>query len=301
MRSWIPQQDSCKEKAKSDNEKAQGDTANVPSGSDDDAHISIPKVDSDADEDAAICLPAILSKVDPWQTNNTTGEKLETWKPSPFRLTMLSLVISTNDFGDFSKCTILSETVDNSQMKKLVQDSHNIWQKFVHQPQTGRCLVFLLALGVMCKKIAEQYANAIKAFASLLNLDVGHILPQLNCITAEANMRQDIFLIEESKWADWSKEHSAIPQFQLGLWSLESLYKLQNSLKDSMSSVLQAKEELILQINDVRAHLMSFHYMPPNMLVVTGPRQQKRSIAENVPGIPGGIRKQSGEVDCGER
>jgi hypothetical protein len=87
----------------------------------------------------------------------------------------------------------------------------------------------------------------------------------------------------------------------LGLWSLEALYKLQNSLKDSMSSVLQAKEELILQINDVRAHLMSFHYMHPNMLVVSGPWQQKRSIAENLPGLPGGIRKQSGEVDRGER
>jgi hypothetical protein len=301
LRSWIPQPDSGKRKTKSGKEKTKGDPGNVPSDSDEDAHISLPKVDSDADEDAPISLPVVLSNVDPWQTNNTTGERLQPPKPKPFKLTVSSLVISTNAFGDFSKCTILSETVDDFQLVKLVADSHNLWQKFVHQPQTARCLVFLLALGVMCEKIAEQYTKAIKDFASLLNLDVGHILPRLDCNTAETNMRQDIFLSEEATWAKWSNDHSSIPQFQLGLWSLEALYKLQNSLKESVSSVLQAKEELILQIGDVRAHLMSFHHMHANLLVVSGPRQQKRSAAENVPGIPGGIRKQPGEVDRGER
>jgi hypothetical protein len=114
-------------------------------------------------------------------------------------------------------------------------------------------------------------------------------------------MHQDIFLSEEATWATWSKDHSSIPQFQLGLWSLEALYKLQNSLKESMASVLRAKEELTLQINDVRAYSMSLHHIHANILVVSGPRQQKRSIAENVPGISGSIRKQPSEANCGER
>jgi hypothetical protein len=174
LRSWIPQSV----------EGTGGDTSNVSSNADKDAYISLPKIDSDADEDAAISLPAILSNVEPWQTNNVTGERLKPQKPEPFKLTMSSLVLSTNAFGDFSKCTIISETVDDARLAKFVADIHNLWQKFVHQPQTGRCLVFLLALGIMCERIAEQYTKAIKAFVSLLNLDVSHILPPLNCNAA---------------------------------------------------------------------------------------------------------------------
>ena len=154
LRSWIPQQDSGK-----------SDTGNVPSDSDEDANISLPKVDLDADEDAPICLSKEF-------LDSITGKISQLPIPDPFKLTVSSLVISTNAFGDFSKCTILSETVDD-QLVKLVEVSHDLWQKFVHQPQTARCLVFLLALGVMCEKIAEQYTKAIKAFSDLLNLDVG--------------------------------------------------------------------------------------------------------------------------------
>jgi hypothetical protein len=46
---------------------------------------------------------------------------------------------------------------------------------------------------------------------------------------------------------------------------------------------------------------MSFHHMHANMLVLPGPGQEKRFIAENVPGLSRGIRKRIGEVDCGER
>jgi hypothetical protein len=38
---------------------------------------------------------------------------------------------------------------------------------------------------------------------------------------------------------------------ELGLWSLESLYKLQNALTGSIRSIGQAKTELTIQINEV--------------------------------------------------
>jgi hypothetical protein len=37
----------------------------------------------------------------------------------------------------------------------------------------------------------------------------------------------------------------------LGLWSLDSLHKLQYSLKASVNSLLEAKEDLMAQIRDV--------------------------------------------------
>jgi hypothetical protein len=89
-----------------------------------------------------------------------------------FELTMSSVVLSTNPFGDFSKCTVITELLDDKDMEKLAADSRLVWLKFVHQPQTGRCLVFLLLLGRFCRKITQKYDDSIQKLASILKLDV---------------------------------------------------------------------------------------------------------------------------------
>jgi hypothetical protein len=38
------------------------------------------------------------------------------------------------------------------------------------------------------------------------------------------------------------------PEYELGVWSLDALYKLQNSLNATVASLLKAKEELTAQI-----------------------------------------------------
>ncbi|RYP68934.1 hypothetical protein DL770_008350 [Monosporascus sp. CRB-9-2] len=178
-------------------------------------------------DDEAICPP------DPLKDALEAGKVQKDFdntelKSERFFLKISSFVISTNTFGDFSKCTIISDDIEDASLEKIVEDARKLWQKFIHQPQTGRCLVFLLVLGVMCKDIASQYLHAVEYFTSLLNLDA-------------------VFLNQENRW---SKDHSSIPQFKLGLWGLESLSKLQNSLRESVDSVLQAREELMLQIED---------------------------------------------------
>jgi hypothetical protein len=45
--------------------------------------------------------------------------------------------------------------------------------------------------------------------------------------------------------------NKAVLEFELGLWSLKSLYTLQNSLKSTIDSLLEAKEKLVAQINCV--------------------------------------------------
>ncbi len=94
-----------------------------------------------------------------------------------FELDMSSIIMSTNSFGDFSKCTIISELLDENQMKSIVEAARKLWQKFVHQPRTARCLVFFLLLGELCKQITEHYEENIKTLTYILKLDVSqHLL-----------------------------------------------------------------------------------------------------------------------------
>ncbi len=43
-----------------------------------------------------------------------------------------------------------------------------------------------------------------------------------------------------------------ISEFQLSLWRLDTLHKVQNSLKTSLGAILDAKRELLKQIAAVR-------------------------------------------------
>jgi hypothetical protein len=58
-------------------------------------------------------------------------------------------------------------------------------------------------------------------------------------------------MIYKRSEGEWTNDEKAQHEFELGLWSLDSLSKLQNSLKSSVDSLLEAKEELIAQIRNV--------------------------------------------------
>ncbi|KAI1158017.1 hypothetical protein F5B18DRAFT_642755 [Nemania serpens] len=145
-----------------------------------------------------------------------------------------SVILSTNAFGDFSRCTIISEGVDDDlksdrdELRELVEISNETWQLFVHQPQIGRCLVFLHVLGMLCTRLCENYRGTIAEFAS----------------SVEAT---DAFLLKEG---DWTRDNSSLAHFQGILWSLDCLCKFQSSLKASFSSILDAKRELLGQIQE---------------------------------------------------
>lgn len=89
-----------------------------------------------------------------------------------FELGVSSIVISTNAFGDFSKCTVISKLVGNDDMEGIVQSARQLWQKFIHQPQTARCLVFFLVLGKICEHITQNYKDAVEKLTSILELNV---------------------------------------------------------------------------------------------------------------------------------
>ncbi|KAJ8133220.1 hypothetical protein O1611_g403 [Lasiodiplodia mahajangana] len=153
-----------------------------------------------------------------------------------------SAVLSTNAFGDFSRCTIISKAsnneFDNKKAKleqkevEVAEISNEIWQIFVHQPQTARCLVFLHVLGMLCIKLRQQYHDTIKEFES--------IAPSTN-----------VFLVEET---EWNQDKLSLPKLQLILWCLDCLYKFQNSLKTSIANIIDAKTELLSQIQEQAAN-----------------------------------------------
>jgi hypothetical protein len=173
LRSWIPENSGTVNANPS-----LPDSGEEAPSSEQEAPIILPKPPeelSDADDDAPIIYPKAFEHIERLQLNNATGADLETEKPKTFRLTVSSLIISTNAFGDFSKCTLISETIDDSRLVSFVSECQTLWQKFVNQPQTARCLIFLLALGVMCERLVDQYNEAIEAYSNILNLDVNHV------------------------------------------------------------------------------------------------------------------------------
>jgi hypothetical protein len=100
-----------------------------------------------------------------------------------FKPEVASIVLSTNSFGDFSECTVVAEFINPEKMRFLATKARKVWQKFIHQPQTARCLVFFLLLGNMCEELTGQYEVAIKALSSLLPLDVSPIFISIEVIS----------------------------------------------------------------------------------------------------------------------
>ena len=50
---------------------------------------------------------------------------------------------------------------------------------------------------------------------------------------------------------EWTSDHSSIGQLRLSLWRLDSLYRIQYSLHTSLEGILEAKRELMDQMEEV--------------------------------------------------
>ncbi|KAI0552484.1 hypothetical protein F4679DRAFT_534257 [Xylaria curta] len=164
-----------------------------------------------------------------------SGDRALTSPQSRVSFSLSSLVLTTNAFGDFSRCTVISEFNDEIEDERneveAAEKCNEIWQVFVHQPQTARCLVFLRMLGRLCTEVCKQYTNTVKEFESIFS-------------------STDSLLKER----DWTQDSSSLSQFQHILWSLDCLYKFQNSFKTSIANILDAKRELLDQIHEQAAN-----------------------------------------------
>ncbi|PVH73146.1 hypothetical protein DL98DRAFT_659605 [Cadophora sp. DSE1049] len=176
-------------------------------------------------EDEPIHLPTHLHEA--LEKLDSEIHDTEDKSPGHILLNASSIVLSTNEFGDFSKCSIISKLITQTTLLQLEKEVPKLWQRFIHQPQTGRCLVFLLLLGQLCQAIAQEHHEAINHLTSIMNIE-------------------NYFLRGEK---DWLKDDDAIRNLQLALWILESLYKLRNTLEGSLATIDEAKAVLLAQIH----------------------------------------------------
>jgi len=145
-----------------------GESVNEPKG------IKASEDDDYSVDDRPIFLPDNLKESLKGFDPSTFEEEVQ--HPSQVELNVSSFVIKTNDFGDFSKCSIISEIIPNPRLRRLGYEAQIIWQRFIHQPQTARCLVFLLILGLMCQEMAGRFKEALRYFVSVTHLNVSRQL-----------------------------------------------------------------------------------------------------------------------------
>lgn len=123
-------------------------------------------------EDLPIRVPTFLEswfkKKDPEGYTDAFSHAIE--------LRTSSVVLSTNGLGDFTKCTIISQTIAKDDLKELANHSPLLWQQFTHQPQTARCLIFLMVLSVLCRGIAREMRQAVDFFVKPLELEVSELV-----------------------------------------------------------------------------------------------------------------------------
>jgi hypothetical protein len=86
-------------------------------------------------------------------------------------LRVSSLGISTNQFGDFSKCSVISDLVPQNDLEALGGTMQGIWDNFIHQPQTGRFLLFSVILGLLCEGLAREHRQLRNGFIEKMNLN----------------------------------------------------------------------------------------------------------------------------------
>ncbi|RYP67448.1 hypothetical protein DL771_007226 [Monosporascus sp. 5C6A] len=151
--------------------------------------------------------------------------------PPSMELKVSLIGISTNEFGDFSKCSVITDLIPKDEMEPLGGTVQGIWNSFIHQPQTGRFLVFCVILGLVCRQITRHYDDAIGEFVHKFKFD-----------NLSASYLRD---------SAWLQGPEAEGQLQLSLWSLEALYKLKNTMALSIHAMEQAKERLHKAIEDV--------------------------------------------------
>ncbi|KAH6844634.1 hypothetical protein B0I37DRAFT_433101 [Chaetomium sp. MPI-CAGE-AT-0009] len=156
-------------------------------------------------------------------------------RPKRITLSLSSMVISTNPFGDFSKTTIVSNIVSGPKLRYAGNEAQELWRMFVHQPQTARCLVFLLFLGLFAQEIEKQYIDAADHLIGNWNLDDNLLGNEIDNFEGKDSVETLNFI----------------------MWRLESLHKLQKSLDETVEAVSYAKSELFAQIYDKRTNKRS--------------------------------------------
>ena len=103
----------------------------------------------------------------PWGRNADPAHRLST-----IHELGLSLVISGDQTGRSWTCSIVCELFDEDEVAKYAGEVSHTLQMFIHQQATGRQLAFLLLLGYLCERLAEECECFMQALDGIMRYNV---------------------------------------------------------------------------------------------------------------------------------
>ncbi|PVH73830.1 hypothetical protein DL98DRAFT_430572, partial [Cadophora sp. DSE1049] len=133
-----------------------------------------------------------------------------------------SLVISGDKAGRWWTCSVISSVLPEAVMRQAMEDSTTTLTEFIHQPSSGRCLVFLSFLGALCEHLSLEYER---------------ILDEL---TRAINLGREVL----KKGLDWTHAEDAIQRLKSMLWALEALRIFDDRLGESLDMVREARDKM---------------------------------------------------------
>lgn len=83
-----------------------------------------------------------------------------------------SLIISSDNSGDWMACTVISSVLPEFMMAGCIREMTQVLAEFLHQPQTARCLTFLIFLGAMCDSLSKEYETILEELTKAIKLGV---------------------------------------------------------------------------------------------------------------------------------
>lgn len=82
------------------------------------------------------------------------------------------LVVTGDSHGFFWVCTIWSSLTKHKALALPINSLPAVLQLFIHQQASGRCLVFLILLGHLCEKLADEYESMLNQLNTVVDLGV---------------------------------------------------------------------------------------------------------------------------------
>ncbi len=200
-------------------------------------------------EDEKIYLPDILVKLH----NN----------PSHMGLKVSSIGMSTNQFGDFSKCSVVTDLLQDKDIKGLGEKAQKIWDGFTHQPQTGRFVVFSVVLGLLCQEIVADYHRIIDDLLDKTELEKEVVSASIHftklTVVGGANPRAQPSYLRDPKEL---RGRDADAELRSSLWRLEALYTLSNTVAMSVETIEEAIAGVKTEIEKVSAAIVDIGARP---------------------------------------
>ncbi|KAJ9161715.1 hypothetical protein NKR19_g1936 [Coniochaeta hoffmannii] len=162
----------------------------------------------------------------PWGRNADPAHRLST-----IHELGLSLVISGDQTGRSWTCSIVCELFDEDEVAKYAGEVSHTLQMFIHQQATGRQLAFLLLLGYLCERLAEECECFMQALDGIMRYN-----PKVLLVGME-----------------FDRSDRAVSVLKQMLWGFEALRIFNDKLSQALEVVGRAETKMNELLEDSKS------------------------------------------------